>query len=101
MDVVTANELLSGAVVYLGRDGAWQVDLARARLFAPDESEERDAAVVAAKANGRLVGVETEKVSVVDGQVVPKRLRERIRANGPTAPYGPERQDLGDSHVSL
>ena len=95
MDIVTANELLSGAVVYLGRDGAWHAELDMARLFAPDEAEARDAAVAAAKGNVRLVGIETEKVTVEVGQVVPNRLRERIRANGPTAPYGPERPGTG------
>ena len=101
MDVITANELLSGAVVYLGADGVWHADIAKARLFAADEAEARDAAVALAKMNMRLVGVETEKVAVSEGQIVPNRLRERIRAAGPTAPYGPERQDLGDDHVSL
>ena len=101
MEIITANELLSGAVVYLGSDGAWQVALERARLFGPDEAEARDAAIAAAKQTGRLVGIEIEKVAVEAGRVVPNRLRERIRANGPTAPYGPERQDLGASDVSL
>ena len=101
MEIVTANELLSGAVVYLGADDAWHAALAAARLFTPEEAEARDALIATAKANGRLVGIEIEKVAVTDGQIVPQRLRERIRANGPTAPYGPERQDLGEPHVSL
>ncbi len=101
MEIVTANELLSGAVVYLGADGTWQAEIELAWLFAADQAEARDAAVAAAKKNTRLVGVETEKVAVENGAIVPNRLRERIRATGPTAPYGPERQDLGDPDVSL
>lgn len=101
MEIVTANELLSGAVVYLGPDRAWHADLKKARLFGADEAAERDDLIAAAKANGRFVGIEIEKVVVDGGRVVPNRLRERIRAEGPTAPYGPERQELGDDHVSL
>lgn len=101
MEIVTANELLSGAVVYLGADGAWYTGLEKARLFASDEAEARDAAVAQAKNSTRLVGIETERVTAQAGRVLPNRLRERIRAEGPTAPYGPERQDLGEPHVSL
>ena len=100
MEILTANELVSGAVVYVDEQGHWQQDLNKARLF--DDAEVRDAVIAAAKATGRIVGIEIEKVDVVDGRVIPNRLRERIRAEGPTAPYGPERQELGeDGHVSL
>lgn len=102
MNILTANELLSGATVYLAADGRWQMDIDKARLFAADEQEELDAIIAATKATGRLVSVETEKAELVDGKIVAQRLRERIRAEGPTAPYGPERQDLGEvDHVSL
>lgn len=102
MDVLTGNELVSGAVVYLDDNGEWQSDINRARLFEAEQTETREALVEAARATGRLLNLEFEKVEVVDGKVVAKRLRERIRAEGPTAPYGPERQELGeDGHVSL
>lgn len=102
MEIITANELLSGSSVWVDANGNWQMDLSSARLFGADESVERDAIIAKANASGRLVGVLTEHVAVVDGKVVADRLRERIRAEGPTAPYGPERQTLGeDGHVSL
>lgn len=101
MEIVTANELLSGAVVYASADDVWQQDIDKARVFTKDEDEARDAAVAKAKASGRLVGIEIEKVQVIDGRVVADRLRERIRAEGTTAPYGTERQDLGEPNVSL
>ena len=68
---------------------------------------ERDGALTATKATGRVISLEIEEVEVVDGQIVPKRLRERIRAAGPTAPltlHGQayDRQHLGeDGHVSI
>jgi hypothetical protein len=88
-------------VVYLGADGAWRPEIEKARLFGPDETEARDAAVAAGRKSVRLVGIETEKVAVEAGRIVPNRLRERIRAEGPTAPYGPERQELGAPNVPL
>ncbi len=100
MEILTANEVVSGAAVYVDGAGRWQMDLQKARLFSDDAA--RDAVIAAAKATGRLVSIEIEKIEIVDGKIVPNRLRERIRAEGPTAPYGPKRQELGeDGHVSL
>lgn len=102
MEIITANELISGAAVYLDGQGHWIMDINAARRFGPDESTARDSMVAAANATGRLISVDVEKVTLVDGKVVANRLRERIRASGPTAPYGPKRQELGeDGHVSL
>ncbi len=33
MDILTGNELLSGAAVYLSADGKWVEELQQARLF--------------------------------------------------------------------
>ena len=100
MEIVTANELLSGAVVYVDDSGHWQPDINKARVF--ETVEARDSVIAAANATGRLISVEAERVAVEDGKIVPARLRERIRAEGPTAPYGPERQVLEEGdHVSL
>lgn len=107
MEILTGNELISGATVYLDASGAWVEDLQAARLFAKTEAAERDAALAATKATGRIISLEIEEVEQVDGQIVPKRLRERIRAAGPTAPLtlngqAYERQHLGDDgHVSI
>lgn len=102
MEILTANELISGAVVYLDDKGDWQQDIEKARRFAPGDAEARDDLIARATATGRIVSIEIEKFDLVDGKLVPQRLRERIRAEGPTAPYGPERQELGeDGHVSL
>ncbi len=107
MEILTGNELISGATVYLDGAGNWVEDLQAARLFAKEEAAERDAALAATKATGRIISLEIEEVSQEDGQVVPRRLRERIRAAGPTAPLtlngqAFDRQHLGDDgHVSI
>jgi hypothetical protein len=107
MEILTGNELTSGGTVYLDVTGNWVEDLNAARLFGPDEAEARDAALAATKKTLRVISLEIEKVAVVDGKVVPDRLRERIRAEGPTAPLTLngqqyDRQHLGeDGHVSI
>ncbi len=101
MDILTGNELVSGATVYLNRLGNWVEDVQQARLFGPDEKEARDAALAATKATGRINSLEIETATLKDGQIVPDRIRERIRVSGPTAPRF-EPQHLGkDDHVSI
>lgn len=106
MEILAANELTSGAAVYLDNRGDWQDSLQSARLFAKDETEARDAAIAATKATGRIVGVEIEEVEDLDGHLRPKRMRERIRAAGPTTmawngrTFGRQHLDE-DGHVSI
>jgi len=107
MEILTGNELTSGATVYLDGQGNWIEDLQAARLFSKEDKAELDSAIVATKATGRVISLEAEEVEQVDGTIVPKRLRERIRAAGPTAPLtlngqAYDRQHLGeDGHVSI
>jgi hypothetical protein len=107
MEILTGNELVSGATVYLDAHNKWVEDLQAARIFAKEEVAERDAAVIATKGTGRILSLEIEEVTQDGGRIVPKRLRERIRAAGPTAPLTLngeiyDRQHLGeDGHVSI
>jgi hypothetical protein len=101
MDILTGNELMSGATVYLDRDGNWVEELQQARVFLKEEAEARDAAVAATKKTMRINSLEIETVTLRDGTIYPDRIRERIRAEGPTAPRF-DRQHLDkDGHVSI
>jgi hypothetical protein len=101
MNILTGNELVSGATVYLDRNGHWVEDLQRARLFSAEEKDALEAAIAATKATMRINSLETETVKVVEGDIIPDRIRERIRADGPTAPRF-ERQHLRETdHVSI
>ena len=101
MDILTGNELMSGATVYLAASGEWVEELQQARVFLKEEAEARDAAMAASKKTMRINSLEIETVTLKDGQIVPDRIRERIRAEGPTAPRF-DRQHLDrDGHVSI
>lgn len=101
MEILTGNELLSGATVYLDRNGNWVEDLQQARLFSREEAAARDAAIAATKATMRINSLEIETVKVRDGVIHPDRIRERIRAEGPTTPRF-ERKHLEEGdHVSI
>ena len=103
MEILAGNELLSGAAVYFSPSGAWVEDLQAARTFAEEDVEARDAVIASSKRTLRIVGIEIETVTVINGTLVPDRMREKIRAAGPTAPYAhTDRQHLSeDGHVSI
>jgi len=101
MEILTGNELMSGATVYLDRNGRWVEEIDAALVFAPEDAEAKEAAIAATKRTGRIVSLEAETIKLVEGKVVPDRLRERIRATGSTAPAF-DRQHLDeDGHVSI
>lgn len=101
MEILTGNELTSGATVYLDRDGNWQEELQKSRVFLKEEAEARDAAIAATKKTLRINSLEIETVTLRDGTIIPDRIREVIRAEGPTAPRM-DRQHLDkDGHVSI
>ena len=101
MEILTGNELVSGATVYLDRNGAWVEDLQQVRLFSADETAARDEAIVKTKATLRIISLEIENVTVKDGTIVPDRLRERIRATGSTTPVFDRQHLTEDDHVSI
>ncbi len=84
-EILTANRLSDGDVVYRAASGDWVADIDAAEVI--DDAERRAAAEAAAQGDvgaSQVVEVATIAVFVKDGHVVPKRLRERIRAFGPT-----------------
>ena len=87
--VVTANRLIDGLVIFIGEGPGWVTDINRATVF--DDGPELEAALafgadeVAAR---RVVDPYTIDVVIENGRPVPERLRERIRAIGPSVDYG-------------
>lgn len=91
MKVLTANRLLDGEAVWFSAEQDWSETLAGADLARDKAHEEKLEAIgKAAFAANQVVDVDLIDVELVDGAIVPQRLRERIRAAGPT-----NRLDLG------
>jgi len=80
-NVVTANRLTDGIVVYLAPDGSWTEEIANAR-FAETEDETQAIEAEAEKAVKQriVVGVYPMPVELKDGAVDALSVRERIRA---------------------
>ncbi|MBS1168569.1 MAG: hypothetical protein H6R00_4594 [Proteobacteria bacterium] len=85
LEILTANRLSDGDVVYRTAAGDWVAEVDAAVLI--EDAAQLAVAVVAAKADvvaSKVLDVAPVAVEVTDGRIVPKRLRERIRAFGPT-----------------
>ncbi len=88
--VLTANRLTDGIAVWLTAGGEWATSLQDALVA-------RHAEAVAALeeigkrayAENKVVDVAVIDVKETDGILWPLRLRERIRAQGPTMAYAP------------
>ncbi|WP_428643363.1 DUF2849 domain-containing protein [Roseibium sp.] len=85
MKVITANRLLNGDVVWLGENGSWVERITLAKVFEGKDAVAEGLALGAeAEKNQEVVGVYEMDVTVEDSVITPVRLRERIRATGPT-----------------
>jgi hypothetical protein len=90
-DVITANRLTDGVVVFQTIDQGWSEDFNRAAVL-PDPKASASALGRAKQDEAANIIVEPYVVTVEErnGHFVPKALREAIRATGPTI-----RRDLG------
>lgn len=86
--VLTANRLTDGIAVWLDASGAWSENLQQALVARHAE------AVASLEAIGkrdfaanRVVDLAVVDVEEIDGRLWPTRMRERIRAAGPTIAY--------------
>jgi len=83
--IITANALVRGGVVFLTSDGDWSGDIQRAAIAEGEPQSARLLEVAAAAGNRtRVVEPYAIDVRLQDGAPTPVRLRERIRASGPT-----------------
>ena len=95
--IVTANRLADGIVVFLDADLRWVERLAAARVLA-DKAGAEAALATAKQDEARDIVVEPYLIDVVDRNGAPaaKHLREIIRAAGPTI-----RLDLGKQAAAV
>jgi hypothetical protein len=89
--VLTANRLSVGEVVYWNAAKGWVQHLNDAEILPDDKAEDVLKNAGARSVQERqVVGVYLFEVRVADGSIVPVKTREAIRAAGPSA-----RPDLG------
>jgi hypothetical protein len=80
-NVITANRLTDGVVVYLAADGEWTEQIADARVADGEEETKALEAVAAQAERDRIVlAVYPMAVALKDGAIDPISVRERIRA---------------------
>ncbi len=100
MQIISANRLSDGIVVYAGHGGAWVERLDQARIFA--SKAEADAGLSLAQNDAaRNLIVEPFLVGVTQdaGGLRPSTLRDSIRAHGPTIDFRPRRGAAAPSAI--
>ncbi|MFN4271175.1 MAG: DUF2849 domain-containing protein [Aliihoeflea sp.] len=85
MKILTANRLIDGEAVWLASDHSWAETIHAAEIARDDATIEKlERAGRAALCKNEVVDVNLIEIEIVDGEIRPLRLRERIRATGPT-----------------
>ena len=89
--IVIANRLRDGLVVFLGSEKQWVLQV---QDCSPASDESQATALLsiaeAAEANQEIIGATLIEVEMREGVLTPIKMREAIRALGPTI-----RKDLG------
>ena len=83
--ILTANDLLSGGVVFATPAGEWSPFISRAHISADIHTEQKLAAI-GEKAVARQTVVDPFFIDITEekGLPVPVRYREYLRVNGPS-----------------
>lgn len=83
--VITASRLRDGAAVFRATDGSWVEAIGQAQcLETADEAKAALAAGAHAEADNIVLDIYLIDVARTRGALMPTRLREAIRASGPT-----------------
>ena len=91
LSIITGNSLGEGLVVFRSASG-WTLSIAEAEIF--ETKETLDAAVARANADAaanRVVEPYPIEVIRQGARIVPVRLREKIRAEGPTTGHSKDK----------
>ena len=88
MKVLTANRLSDGIAVWYSSETGWGIDIATAETVSDAAGEARLTAIGAdAYARNEVIDVNVVDAEIADGKPAAVKLRERIRAEGPTINY--------------
>ncbi|MCF6272608.1 MAG: DUF2849 domain-containing protein [Rhodobacteraceae bacterium] len=84
LQIITANDLLSGEVVYLTADGAWSCHHRNATIFAQGAQPLKHLAEIE-RGDTSVVGAYLAEAKVGEDQAaMPVHFREAFRATGPS-----------------
>ena len=99
--ILTANNLFSGEVIYLKSKKKWVDSLHKATVF--DNQEEADEALTFANLQiGELVNAYLIDVEIMSaGKVKPKTYREQLRSKGPTNYFHGKQAEKDKDNVRL
>lgn len=99
--IVTANRLADGVVVFRSADGGWSENFARVEIYADAAAVKAALAqAVESVAQGLVVDPYGVEVELRNGHYIPKSLREAIRAAGPTVRRDLGKQALGQAPIA-
>lgn len=82
--VITANRLDDGRPVWLGDGGRWCERLADARIYRGDAVDAGLAVAQESEKRQEVVGIYEIELAEKAGGFAPVRLKEQIRAHGPS-----------------
>ncbi len=85
LQIITANELCSGKVIYLNASNIWVDNLTLARAYDIDK-EGIDISNITNEVikNNNVIGIYTISVRQNGNEIIPISMKERIRSLGPT-----------------
>ncbi len=103
MQIATANRLSDGAVVYLTPTGGWSEFIEDGKIVADDEAAEDLLETAGASVRGQIViGPYLIDMIAEQGTLRPRRVREAIRATGPSIAMLPGREaERKDQYVRV
>jgi hypothetical protein len=99
--VITANRLKDGLIVYMTKDGCmtgWTENIDYAHVAGEDEVDSLLAAAQKDADRSVVVGIYTVEIA---GNKVPLTARERIRASGPSIRMGDDAVPFNSSDFSI
>lgn len=103
MQVMTANRLIDGEVVFLAAEG-WVEEIDRATVAAqPEQLRALEALAKQSVATNEVVDAYLIEVATEAGRIRPTKLREHLRTLGPSVrpDLGKQARTQGNRHVSL
>ena len=83
-NLISANRLQDGLVVWLDKQHNWVDDLAQAHVFDAQELEPAQAAAKSALAANLIVDPMPRPAQLSDAGPVPEDFREQLRSRGPS-----------------